>query len=152
MKKILVLATLLMGFSGLLNMGTALAATAQESVCTGIGLAADGSGNCAEPTGGGVSNIITNAIGVLSSIVGVVAVVMVVVGGFKYVTSGGDSNKVSSAKSTVMYALIGLVIVAMSQVIIHFVLNKATTDTPAASTKTTTKAAPGNPAGTGTGP
>ena len=67
-----------------------------------------------------------NAITVLSIIVGIAAVIMIIIGGFKYVTSGGDSTKISSAKSTIFYALIGLVVVALAQVIVRLVLTKAT--------------------------
>jgi hypothetical protein len=49
---------------------------------------------------------------------------MIVFGGFKYITSGGDSNNVSGAKNTIIYAIIGLVIVALAQLIVHFVLNQ----------------------------
>jgi hypothetical protein len=55
-----------------------------------------------------------------------VAVIMIIVGGLKYITSGGDSNNVSSAKSTIIYAIIGLVVVALAQFIVQFVLNKVT--------------------------
>jgi hypothetical protein len=51
---------------------------------------------------------------------------MIVWGGLRYITSGGDSNKLSSAKNTIIYALIGLIIVALSQFIVRFVLAKAT--------------------------
>jgi hypothetical protein len=46
-------------------------------------------------------------------------------GGFKYITSGGDSGNVTAAKNTIMYALIGLVVVALAQLIVRFVLGKA---------------------------
>ncbi len=52
---------------------------------------------------------------------------MIVYGGFRYVTSGGDSSKVGDAKKTILYALIGLVIVALAQVIVKFVLSKTLT-------------------------
>jgi hypothetical protein len=57
-------------------------------------------------------------------LVGVVAVIMFIVGGFRYITSAGDSSKVSSAKNTLVYAIIGLVVVALAQAIVLFVLNK----------------------------
>ncbi len=59
-------------------------------------------------------------------VIGIVAVVMIMVGGFKYVTAGGDSSNITSAKHTIIYALIGLVIVAMAQFLVQFVLDKAT--------------------------
>jgi magnesium-transporting ATPase (P-type) len=72
------------------------------------------------------NSILTKIINIFSVIVGVIAVVMIIVGGLKYITSGGDSTKVGGAKNTILYALIGLVIVALAQVIVKFVLNKAT--------------------------
>ena len=74
-----------------------------------------------------INNIIKTIINVFSWVVGVVAVIMIIVGGFRYVTAGGDSNNVSSAKNTIIYAIIGLVIVAMAQFIVQFVLNKVNT-------------------------
>ncbi len=75
---------------------------------------------------GTINGIVAKVINLFSIVVGVVAVVMVIVAGFRYITSGGSSDKVGSAKSTLMYAIIGLVIVAMAQLIVRFVLNKAT--------------------------
>jgi len=62
---------------------------------------------------------------ILSFIVGFVAVIMVIVSGFKYITSGGDSGKVASAKNTLIYALIGAAIAVLAQFLVHFVINKA---------------------------
>jgi hypothetical protein len=45
----------------------------------------------------------------------------------RYITSGGDSTKVSGAKNTLIYAIIGLIIVALAQLIVHFVLGQAQT-------------------------
>jgi uncharacterized membrane protein len=75
--------------------------------------------------GASLSTIAKKVVNFMSVIVGVVAVVMIIVGGFKYVTSGGDSNKISSAKNTIIYALIGLIIVALSQFIVQFILRQA---------------------------
>lgn len=74
-----------------------------------------------------VNAIIRLVINIFSLVVGVVAVIMIIIGGFKYITSGGDSGNVSSAKNTIMYALIGLIIVALAQIIVRFVLQKVTT-------------------------
>ncbi len=92
----------------------------QNQICQGIGVTG---GSCS--SGGGTSDInhlITNGLNIFSTIVGIVAVIMIIVGGFKYITSGGESNAVASAKHTLMYALVGLVIVALAQVIARFVL------------------------------
>ena len=56
----------------------------------------------------------------------VTAVMMIIVGGFRYITSGGASDSVSSAKNTIIYAIVGLVVVALAQFIVQFVLNRVT--------------------------
>ena len=76
-----------------------------------------------------IDNILTDVVNIFSLIVGVVAVIMIIIGGLRYITSGGDSGNVSSAKNTIIFAIVGLVIVALAQVIVHFVLAKATTST-----------------------
>lgn len=73
----------------------------------------------------GLNNIISLVINVFSVVVGFIAIIMIIYGGFKYITSGGDSGNVTAAKNTIMYALIGLVIVALAQLIVRFVLGKA---------------------------
>jgi hypothetical protein len=49
---------------------------------------------------------------------------MIIIGGLKYITSGGDSSNVTGAKNTILYAVVGLVVVAMAQFIVRFVLTK----------------------------
>jgi hypothetical protein len=78
-------------------------------------------------SGSKLTGIIKAVINIVSVIVGVVAVIMIIFGGLKYITSGGDSSNVSSAKNTIIYAIIGLVIVALAQFIVRFVLDKAIT-------------------------
>jgi hypothetical protein len=51
---------------------------------------------------------------------------MIIYGGFRYITSGGESGSISSAKNTILYAIIGLIIVALAQFIVKFILAKAT--------------------------
>lgn len=71
-----------------------------------------------------VQTLIKNIINVLSAIGGIIAVIMVIIGGFKFVTSGGDSNASASARNTIIYALVGLVIIAFAQIIVQFVLQR----------------------------
>lgn len=103
---------------------------------TGFAQDIDGSLNCGanlefRPGGGcapvqqdtNVNDMIATIINVFSVIVGVVAVIMIIYGGFRYITSGGDSGNVGTAKNTILYAVVGLIIVALAQVIVQFVLN-----------------------------
>ena len=95
-----------------------------SAVCEAIGSGAD----CDENANGSanVNGIIELIINILSTLVGVIAVIMIIISGFKYVTAAGDSSKVSSAKSTLIYALVGLIIVALAQLIVRFVLKSVT--------------------------
>jgi hypothetical protein len=81
-----------------------------------------------------VGNLINEVIDVFSWLVGGISVIMIIYGGFRYVTSGGNDSSISGAKNTIIYALIGLVIVALAQVIVHFVLSKAFSVSNGAST------------------
>ena len=72
-----------------------------------------------------LNNLIKNTINLLSLLVGIIAVIMMIYGGFRYITSGGDSGNVTSAKNTILYAIVGLIIVALAQFIVRFVLGKA---------------------------
>lgn len=74
-----------------------------------------------------VDNIVKNVINIISLVVGIAAVVMIIIGGLRYVTSNGDSGQVGNAKNTILYAVVGLVVVALAQVIVRFVVAKATT-------------------------
>ena len=63
---------------------------------------------------------VTNAI---LYVVGIIAVIMLIIGGIKYVISGGDSKKVTDAKNTILYAIIGLIIAFLSYAIVNFVIS-----------------------------
>ena len=80
--------------------------------------------DCSESS---INNLVSQVINILSIVVGIVAVIMMIYGGFRYITSGGDSGNVSSAKNTILFAIVGLVVVALAQIIVKFVLNKVTT-------------------------
>lgn len=102
--------------------------SAQDKIRGGLceGAELEVGANCDE-TGtaeGTVNNIIETVINIFSLVVGVVAVVMIIVGGLKYITSGGDSGNVTGAKNTILYAVVGLVVVALAQVIVRFVLTE----------------------------
>ncbi len=98
-----------------LSQGSNLSTADSTNGCT-AGQAGEGSAR--------IQGIVTTIVNVFSIVVGIVAVIMIVVGGFKYITSGGDSGNITSAKNTIVYAVIGLVIVALAQFIVKFVLDK----------------------------
>lgn len=61
-------------------------------------------------------------INVALGLIGFVAVVMIILGGFQYITSSGDAAKVTKAKNTILYGIVGLVIALLAFAIVNFVL------------------------------
>lgn len=86
----------------------------------------DANGQTGDTAAQRVNKTIKLVINVFSLVVGVVSVIMIIIGGLKYITSGGESSNITGAKNTILYAIIGLVVVALAQVIVKFVLEKAT--------------------------
>lgn len=72
----------------------------------------------------GDNGLLIKIANIVAYIAGVAAVLIIIIGAIRYVTSNGDSNKISSAKSAVLGALIGLVLVLLARTIIYFVVNK----------------------------
>jgi hypothetical protein len=112
----------------------ALAQTAQQQInnglCAGSNLQFTDNPSGADCSAGDatdkINNLIHTIVNLLSAIVGVVAVIMIIVGGLRYITSGGNDTSVTGAKNTILYAIIGLIIVALAQIIVRFTLNKVT--------------------------
>jgi len=135
MKRIKLLLTVLYTLSltmvpGFMVLSSASAATGNGALNCGTQLKY-GTDCATTPADGqdSVNKIVNLVIAIFSWLVGVVSVIMIIVGGFKYVTSGGESSGVTSAKNTILYAIVGLIIVAVAQVIVHFVLSNVNNNT-----------------------
>ncbi len=87
----------------------------QSAVC-----AADGT---KDPISGR-DGIITKIADIFALITGIAAIIMIIIGGFEYVRSSGDSSKISKAKNTVLFAVIGLVVVAVARSVVVLVVSK----------------------------
>lgn len=74
--------------------------------------------------GGSVFEVIKGIINLLLTIAGIISVIMIIVGGIKYTTSGGDAKAITSGKDTLVYAVVGLVISIMAYAIVNFVLGR----------------------------
>lgn len=108
----------------------ALAQTSPEitgGLCAGVNLDVNNPDcNTANDAAERINSLIRRVINFLSLIVGVVAVIMIIIGGFRYITSGGSDTGVTSAKNTILYAIIGLIIVALAQLLVRFILRQVT--------------------------
>lgn len=66
---------------------------------------------------------IQTIVNIMLFILGAIAVIMIVIGGIKYTTSNGDSSAITSAKNTILYSVVGLVVAILAYAIVNFVLN-----------------------------
>lgn len=72
----------------------------------------------------GPEGIITKAVGILSIIIGVVAVIVLIWSGLRFILSQGDSGKISTARSQIIYAVVGIVVAGLAQAIVQLVLKR----------------------------
>lgn len=70
-----------------------------------------------------VGDIVQSVVNVLLFIIGAISVVMIVIGGIKYTVSNGDASQVKSAKDTIFYAIIGLVVAILAYAIVKWVIS-----------------------------
>jgi hypothetical protein len=103
----------------------ALFTSSKDQACKGAAL--DSGANCgnagaaAENT---VSKAIQDIVNLVTIVVGIAAVIVIIVNGLRFITAAGDSNTINSARTGIIYALVGLVVVAFAQIIVRFVLNR----------------------------
>lgn len=69
-----------------------------------------------------VTTPVQTVISVLLFAIGVISVIMIIVGGLRYTISNGDSSKITQAKNTILYAVVGLVVAILSGLIVRFVV------------------------------
>lgn len=95
----------------------ALGGVATQQACNGLSqVGPDGCG-----TGGQqVDNVIKTVVSIISYVVGVIAVIMIMFSGISFMTASGDTQKISTAKRALVFAIIGIIIAAAAQVIVNF--------------------------------
>ncbi len=122
----------LLGLSAFVFIGSSVfAASASEdlqSICQNNpsnGLCAGyNKGTAAEPGDNAVLDTISKVIDIMSYVAGILAVIMVIYGGFLYVTSAGEPQKAATGRQTIIYSLIGIVVVVVARQLILFVLDR----------------------------
>ena len=67
---------------------------------------------------------IKTVVNIMLYLLGAIAVVMIVIGGIRYTTSNGDSGSIKSAKDTILYSVIGLIVAILAYSIVNFVLSQ----------------------------
>ena len=101
---------------------TALAACSASNLSIQSGAeCARGNGQPAQLFGDG--SVFRRITDILLFLVGAIAVIMLIIGGIRYVISGGDQSQVTAAKNTILYAIIGIVVALLAYAIVQFVLS-----------------------------
>lgn len=90
----------------------------EGSAAAGIGLG-----------GGDFQEILADVVRTFMSFLGIIAVMVILYGGFKWMTSGGDDSKVEKARKLIINGAIGLVIILLSYAIVQFVIGEIITRT-----------------------
>lgn len=94
----------------------------KNAVCEGIGGATGAS--CTPAEANRVTETIRGALRIFQVIAGIVAVFYMVIAGLRFITSSGSSDGVKSARNTILYSAIGIIIVIVSEAIIQLVLKR----------------------------
>lgn len=103
--------------------GSTVLASPAEDMQKGVNCISDG--NCVNSgSSQSFGSVVSKGINVFLFVIGALSVIMIVYGGFKYVTSGGESSALTSAKNTILYAIVGLVVALLAYVIVSFVTTK----------------------------
>lgn len=106
----------------------AFAQTECPAVSGGEGLSLSAGANCAKAEEQqtdlfGESGVFKRITDVMLFLIGAISVIMLIIGGVRYVLSGGESGKVSEAKNTILYAVIGVVVAILAYAVVNFVVN-----------------------------
>ena len=107
------------GFGAFVLAPATYAACTDAKSCVTDGLTATG-GTSSKTS---VSDIVKTIVNVLLFIIGSISVIMIIIGGIKYTVSNGDSSAVTSAKNTILYAVIGLMVAIFAYAIVNFVVS-----------------------------
>ena len=91
-----------------------------EAQCQGLDSVG---GSCG---GDGLLNFLqTNVVNALFVIAGAIAVVIIIIGGIGYIASTGDPQRITKAKHTILYAVIGLIVVVIARAVVGFVIARS---------------------------
>ena len=114
----LMVAVMVFGVSIIYQTGnTEIAGAINSEITSGMNATSAGTST---PTDANV--VIKNVTNIMFFIIGAVSVIMLIYGGIRYTTSGGNTNSVTAAKNTVIYSIVGLVISILAYAIVNFVV------------------------------
>lgn len=111
---------LLIGIAAPLAVATPALASNESALCEGSG-GTWANGKCTSKDGRTVTGTLKQLTDVLIFLIGAIAVIMIIIGGLRYVTSAGDQSALTSAKNTILYSIVGLIVAFMAYAIVQFI-------------------------------
>lgn len=115
-KQIIVSVALLLGVVGVLMPATASAVNVYQP-CAG-----NTDSSVCKGTNEGADYVIKTVVNTLLFLLGVISVIMIIVSGIRYTTSSGDASAVTSAKNTLTYSIVGLIVAILAFAIVNYVI------------------------------
>ena len=70
------------------------------------------------------NQVLTNGLNIAYFVAGIMAVIVIILAGFSFVTSAGDPGAVTKAKNAILYAVIGLVVILSAFIITQYVIGR----------------------------
>lgn len=112
-------------------LGLTVMAPMAHAACDPNNLSISSGANCAKGNEQpaqlfGDNSIFQRVTNILLFLVGAISVIMLIIGGIRYVISGGDQNQVTSAKNTILYAIVGIIVAFLSYAAVNFVTTQLT--------------------------
>jgi len=93
--------------------------TSSSAICTD-----NKTENGQKPNDDPIADRLRSIANIIAIVAGAAAILLILVAGIEYATSDGDTNKINSAKTTIIYALIGVIVVSLAAAIIEFMVSR----------------------------
>lgn len=119
-REILLIAVAVVGIGG------AMVATSPSVQAVNVFEACSGNADTAvcKAQNDNAASMVQTVINILLYVLGIIAVIMIIIGGIRFTTSDGDPAGVKSARNTIIYAVVGLVVAIMAYAIVNLVLGR----------------------------
>lgn len=110
-------------FALVIGTGLALAPSASAIDILSSGCQANSGSTVCKSKGDDAPSMFKMIVNTLLYVLGMVAVIMIVIGGIRYTTSNGDAGSIKGAKDTILYSVVGLVVAILAYAIVNFVIS-----------------------------
>lgn len=101
-----------------------IGSASKAEACKGVELDNSSGADCGDSASSDTQKILEKVINIMSAIGAVIAVIVLIVNGIKLVLSSGDSARVNTARSGIIMAIVGLLVIAVAQTLVKFIIGK----------------------------